>query len=220
MSPTLFLTQLLPLLVFIVVDSFVTDVRVSILCAVLFAVGQLAVTWARTRRVDWFVVLDVALIGALGGVSIALDDEFFFKLKPAIVEAVTVVFMVVLALAPDRLLLGYYGRMVPGMASQPEAVGAMKRMLGWMCGYVLLHAGAVLYTALYSTKEIWAFVSGPGFYVFFLPVLAVLGGRALLARRGARRNPAPAPAPGPAPGPGPSSASTPGAEPAAPPPAV
>jgi hypothetical protein len=182
----MFVTQLLPLLVFIVVDSFVTDVRISIACAVVFAVGQLVVTWARTKQIDWFVLLDVGLIGLLGGISIAFEDDLFFKVKPAIIEGVTIVFMLALVLAPSRFLVGYFGRMMPGMAVDPQALGSMKAMLGLMCGYTALHIGAVLYAAFRLSREAWAFISGPGFYVFFVPVLGVVFFRALRQRRRAR----------------------------------
>ena len=179
----LFVTQLLPLLVFIVVDSFVTDVRISIACAVVFAVGQLAVTWVRSKRIDWFVLLDVALIAGLGGISIAFEDELFFKVKPAIVEAVTLVFMLALIVAPSRFLVGYFRRMMPDMAVDPQALGSLKSMLGLMCLYTALHVGAVLYAAFRLSREAWAFVSGPGFYVFFAPVLAVVFLRSRRERR-------------------------------------
>jgi intracellular septation protein A len=186
MTPTMFLTQLLPLIVFIIVDSFVSDVRISILSAIVFAIGQLVFTWARTHQFDWFVLLDVALIVGFGVVSIVLENDLFFKIKPAVIEAITIVFMLVLILAPDRFLTGYFARMAPEMSFNPEALGAMRTILWWMCGYMLLHIGAVLYTAFYSSKRVWAFVSGPGFYLIFIPIMGVVLGRALLARRRAR----------------------------------
>jgi intracellular septation protein A len=188
MSPLLFLTQLLPLIVFIVVDSLVSDVRISILCAVLFAVGQLAFTYAKTHAVDWFVLVDVALIVGLGVMAIACKNDLFFKIKPAIIEAVTIVFMLVLVLAPDRFVMGYFGRMMPGRVLKPEALAMMKSLLGWMCVYTTLHVGAVLYTALRSSKRVWAWVSGPGFYLLFIPIMAMVLARVLKARR----RPAPA----------------------------
>ena len=171
---TLFLTQLLPLIVFIVVDSLVTDVRLSILSAVLFAIGQLVFTWVRHRRFEWFVLLDVGLIVVLGAISIAFDDELFFKVKPAIVEGVSIVFLVALIVAPGHFLLRYFGRMMPGRVLGPEAVGSLKALLGVVSGCTALHIGLVLYTAFHSSKEVWAFVSGPGFYVLLLPVGVVL----------------------------------------------
>lgn len=186
MKPFFLLTQLLPLIVFIVVDSFVTDVRISILAAVLFALGQLALTWRRSRRVDWFVLLDVGLIATFGAISIALEDELFFRIKPAIIEGVTMVFMLALLAAPPRFLTNYFGRMMPENTLRPEVLKRMKTLLGWMCLWVALHASAVLYTAFFSTRKVWALVSGPGFYVIFIPILVLVLWKFLRARRGLR----------------------------------
>lgn len=185
MKPLLpFLTQLLPLLAFIVVDAFVTDVRISIAVAIAFALGQLAVTWVRSHRFEWFVLLDVALISVLGGLSIAFEDELFFKVKPALVEGVTLVMMVGLMLAPARFLVAYFSRQMPGRELGPEAVGLMKQMLGLMSACTVVHIGLVLYTAVASSKETWAFVSGPGFYLCLLP-LGLFVWRARRSRRSA-----------------------------------
>ena len=181
MSPTILLTQLLPLVVFIVVDALVTDSRLSILCAVVFALGQLAYTWMKSRRFDWFVVVDVGLIVALGGMAIGFENDKFFKVKPAIIEGVSVVLLLALILAPDRFLRGYLGRTLPTL--RPEALGVMKSMLMWMTGYMVLHVAAVLYTAFRASRQTWAWVSGPGFYLIFIPILALV----LAKRHGARR---------------------------------
>lgn len=181
----LLMIQLLPLIVFIIVDAFVEDVRISIGCAVLFAIGQLAFTWVVTHRFEWLVLVDVGLIAGLGAVSIAFDNELFFKVKPAIVEGLIVVLFVVLLVAPSRFLLRYVGRMMPGRVLRPEAVGAMKVMLGVICAATAVHIGAVLYTAFQSSRETWALVSGPGFYICVLPAGLVA---ALVMRKRAKRS--------------------------------
>jgi intracellular septation protein A len=183
MSPAILLTQLLPLLVFLVVDAFVPDVRISILCAVVFAVGQLAVTWRRNRKVDWFVLLDVALIGALGGISILSHDELLFRLKPAILEGVAVVFLLVLLVAPEGFLQGYLGRVMPAGSLHPEALGRLRRLLGWMTLLVFLHLVAVVVCAFAASRRVWALVSGPGFYLLFAPFLVAALVRFLRSRR-------------------------------------
>jgi intracellular septation protein A len=183
MNPTVFLTQLLPLVVFIVVDALVTDVRWSIGCAVVFALGQLVVTWIRQRRLDWFVLVDVGLIVGLGGIAIVFDNDLFFKVKPAIIEGLSIVVVVALVLAPDRFLLGYFGRMMPTL--RPEAIGVMKSMLVWMAVFTALHVAAVVYTAFRASKQTWAWVSGPGFYLLFIPIVVFV----LVKRRAARRRP-------------------------------
>jgi intracellular septation protein A len=184
MSPMMLLGQMLPLVVFIIVDALFNNIKASIISAIAFAVGQLFFFYRKTGQFDWFVLLDVGLIVGLGVVSIILKNDIFFKVKPAVIEAATIVFFLVLVLMPDRYLLGYFGRMMPaGMVLKPAAIGAMKTMLLWMCGYVFIHIGAVLYTAFYSSRKMWAFISGPGFYLLFIPVMAGLLVKNLRMRR-------------------------------------
>ena len=166
----LFAAQLLPLLVFIVVDSLVTDVRISIAAAIVFAAGQMGFIYALKRRIEWLVLVDVGLIAALGGVSIAFDNDLFFKVKPAIIEGLAVLLFAGLLLAPRRFLKRYFERMMPQAELPDQALERMRPMLGLMLVCTVIHIGAVLYTAWYSSREVWAFVSGPGFYLSFLPL--------------------------------------------------
>lgn len=164
--------QLLPLLVFIIVDSIYNNIRVSIISAIIFAAGQLSFYYIKTGKFDWFVLVDVALIAALGTISIISKNEMFFKVKPAIIEGATVVFMLVMVFLPDNILLNYFGRMLPkGVALNPAAVSLMKTMLLWMCAYIAVHIGAILYTAFFCSRRMWAIVSGPGFYLLFIPIM-------------------------------------------------
>ncbi len=166
------LAQMFPLIVFIIVDSFCNDIKISIISAIVFAAGQLLFFYLKTGAFDWFVLLDVGLIAGLGSISIVFKNEMFFKVKPAIIEAATIIFMLVLIFSPDKFLLDYFGRMMPkGMSINPAAIGALKNMLLIMSGYVVVHIGAVLYTAKFSSRKMWAFVSGPGFYFLFIPVM-------------------------------------------------
>lgn len=183
MSPAILLTQLLPLLVFLVVDAFVEDVRISILCAVVIAVGQLVLTWRRDRRVDWFVFLDVGLIAGLGAVSILSDDELLFRLKPAILEGVAVVFLLVLLGAPVGFLRGYLGRVMPAQALTPEALARLRRLMAFMTLLVLSHLVVVVVCAFHASRRTWALVSGPGFYLLFTPFLIAALLRFLRNRR-------------------------------------
>ncbi|MCX7727249.1 MAG: septation protein IspZ, partial [Chitinispirillaceae bacterium] len=164
-----------PLIVFIIVDSVFNNVKVSIISSVLFAAGQLMFFYFKTGNFDWFVLLDVALIIGLGLISIILKNEIFFKVKPAIIEAAAIIFFVVLIVLPDSFLAGYFGRMMPkGMVLRPEGIHIMKNMLIWTCVYISLHIAAVLYTAFYSSRRMWAFVSGPGFYLLFIPLIPII----------------------------------------------
>ena len=189
MTPIQIAAQMLPLIVFIIVDSLFNIVWLSIVSAVVFAVGQLVFFYGKTGRFDWFVLLDVGLIVALGSIAIIFKNDLFFKIKPAIIEAAVIIFLFVLIFSSDRFLLDYFGRMMPkGMVFNPAAIRIMKAMLLWLCGYTLLHIGAVLYTAFYTSRKTWAFVAGPGFYLFFIPVMVVLLVKRFRNRRQSRAN--------------------------------
>lgn len=178
------LAQILPLLVFIVVDSIWNDVKISIVSAIVFAAVQLFYFYYKTDQFDWFVLIDMALIVGLGSVSIIFKNEMFFKIKPAIIEGAMVIFILVLLFLPDRFLLNYFGRMMPkGMVLNPAMIGSMKFMLLLTCGYILLHIGAIVYTAYFSSRRVWAIVSGPGFYLLFIPVMIFILVKRIRMRR-------------------------------------
>ena len=167
----LFAAQILPLIVFIVLDSFVEDVRISIVAAIIFAACQMGFIYFLNRRIEWLVLVDVGLIAALGGVSIAFDNDLFFKVKPAIIEGLAVLLFAGLLLAPRPFLKRYFERMMPQAELPEQALDRMRPMLGLMIVCTIGHIGAVLYTAWYSSREVWAFVSGPGFYLSLLPLV-------------------------------------------------
>jgi len=186
MPVRLLLLQLLPILVFLVVDALVQDPLWAIGAALLFVVFQTALTFARQRRLDPFILVDALLIGGLGAVSLLSKDELFFKLKPAIIEGVMVPFFLVLALGGDRLLSGYLGRYAVGMTLNPQAMPMLRRMLLGMTALILLHAVVVVYAALRLSRQSWAWISGPGFYLLLLPVVGWALWRRLALRRAAR----------------------------------
>jgi intracellular septation protein A len=100
--------QLLPLLVFIIVDSICNNIRVSIISAIIFAAGQLSFYYFKTGKIDWFVLVDVVLIAALGTISIISKNEMFFKVKPSKIEGATL-FLCWYGYLPDIFLLNYFG---------------------------------------------------------------------------------------------------------------
>ncbi|HHJ52064.1 MAG TPA: hypothetical protein ENJ89_02610, partial [Caldithrix abyssi] len=79
----------IPLFVFIIADEF-WGTEVSLVVAVAVGLIYFFYYWLRHRRIEKMILLDTALIVLLGGISIALHNALFFKLKPALVEAILV----------------------------------------------------------------------------------------------------------------------------------
>jgi intracellular septation protein A len=197
--------QIVPILVFLVVDALVQDPLWAIGAALAFVVLQAVVTRARGRPFDKFLLLDLGLIGGLGAISLITRNELFFKLKPALLEGVMVPYLVFLAAAREQTLLSYFARYSLGQSSfNPAALPMMRRLLGAMAVLVALHAGLTVLAALRFSKRAWGLISGPGFYVLLIPLLGyvlLLRWHNLARARAAAAAPPPEELPPPRPGP-------------------
>ena len=160
------LPGLLPIFVFILVDEL-WSTEAGVVVAVVFGVGQLGYVFIREKRFERFVFYDTALLVALGGISIALNDEIFFKLKPALINLIFCAILGFSAFSSRNLLMIYSQRYMGDMKMPAGAEKAMQqtmKMLFWMMlAYTLL----IVYSAFYMSKEAWAFISGGLLYILF-----------------------------------------------------
>jgi hypothetical protein len=182
------LLQVVPILVFLVVDALVQSPEWAIAAALAFVAFQALVNLVRRRPFDRFLLLDLALIGGMGAASLITRSEVFFKLKPAVLEGVMVPFLAFLALAPERILAAWFARysLAPGAGPAPAALPTLRRLLGLMALLILAHAGLTVWAALAWSRASWAAVSGPGFYAILVPVAGYVLHLRLRARRLAR----------------------------------
>jgi len=96
-------TEYGPLILFLIaylLDDLMTATKV-VVGATLVAV---ALSFLLTRKLPWMPIITAAIVAVFGGLTIALDDEIFIKMKPTIVQ---LLFAAVLlgALALGRLPL-------------------------------------------------------------------------------------------------------------------
>lgn len=175
-------SQLIPIIVFLVVDMLWQDSFWAIVAALVYIIGQAIVYYYREGKFDPLMLVDLLLISALGGASLLTKNQLFFLLKPAILEAVMVPYLLFLGLAREEIIQRYFSRMMPH-AQKPvwplAALNMIRRMLIIMSLLVLLHAGLIVFAAYRLTHGQWGLISGPGFYFIFVPLL----GWALWQRR-------------------------------------
>lgn len=171
MNRTTLLKQLLPglipLLVFVVVDE-IWGTRVGLIIALVVGLAELLFTLIREKRLDKFILLDTALLVVLGGVAIVLDNDIFFKIKPAIIEAIMCAIIGLSAFTKIDLIGGMTKRYTKGVEINDAMQMKMKRMLRSLFWIFLAHTLLILFSAFSLSKEIWAFVSGVMFYLIFL----------------------------------------------------
>ncbi len=160
------LPGLLPIFVFILVDEF-WSTEAGLIVAVVFGVGQLAYVFMRERRFDRFVFFDTALLVALGGISIMLKDDIFFKLKPALINLIFCAVLGFSAFSSKNLLMIYTQRYMGDMKMPAGAEKAMQKTMKILFWMMLAYTFLIVYSSFYMSKEAWAFISGGLLYILF-----------------------------------------------------
>jgi isopentenyldiphosphate isomerase len=197
MNPAALLRSLvpafLPLLAFVLAEAFFGE-TVGLVVGLACGLGEFAWVLAREKRADPFIAADTALLALAGGLSLALGNALFFKLKPAVVEFVLGAALGLLLVLPSTFLEGYFGRVLRGTSIPPGAVPALRRSVGLMIVLLLIHAGLTAWAAVALSDAAWGFVSGGLFYILFgLAFLAQwIAARLQGGRLAARRGPGPA----------------------------
>lgn len=166
------LPGLLPLFVFIAADE-IWGTIIGLYVAVGVGVVEMIVMWFVQHRFDKFILFDTLLIVAMGAVSIILDNDVFFKLKPGIIGVVLSLFLGVSAFSGKNLLLKMSGRYLKGISFTPEQQKQMQASMQIMFWIFLAHTILVFVSAMYMSKEAWVFISGGLFYILFGIILLI-----------------------------------------------
>lgn len=159
-----FTVGFIPILAFIVADQFFGP-QIGLIVAVIVGISELAYYLIRYRRIETFVLFDTGLIVVLGGISMLLHDDIFFKLKPALIELIVVILFGVHAFSSKPVLLLMGKRYMKDMEINPEQAQMMKRMSFILFWLLLFHTALIIYSAYFWSREVWAFISGGLFYI-------------------------------------------------------
>ncbi|HSQ34508.1 MAG TPA: septation protein IspZ, partial [Candidatus Binatia bacterium] len=169
----------LPLVVFIAADAF-WGTRVGLLVAVATGLIELLVSYVRKKTWDRFVLLDTLLIVAMGGISLLLDNDIFFKLKPAIIELIFCLVLGISAYSPVNILLAMSRRYFKGINIREEQERAMRRGMKALLFIMLGHTILIVYAAFALSLRAWGFISGGLFYILFAIYFLAAWGRGKL----------------------------------------
>jgi isopentenyldiphosphate isomerase/intracellular septation protein A len=167
------LPGLLPLVIFVGADAVFGE-TIGLYVGIGTGIVEFFYTLIKDKRADPFVAADTLLLAATGALSLVLNNDIFFKLKPAIIELVLVLAMGAMLVLPDSVLKGYIGRQLRGMTIPDSALPSMKKGLGLMLALIVLHAALTFYAAFALSTAAWGFVSGGLLYILF--AVYALGG--------------------------------------------
>ena len=167
------LPGLLPLLVFILADE-IWGTQVGLYVALASGLGELVFYYIRDKKIDRFILLDTGLLVILGAVSIVLENDLFFKIKPALIELILLVIIAFSLWGPRNLILAMSQRYMGDIQLNSGQERAMRINMIAMFWITAVHILLVLYSAKYMSKEAWAFISGGLFYIFFFAYFVTL----------------------------------------------
>lgn len=156
----------IPLFVFIAIDE-IWGTRAGLVAALVIGLAEMVWIWTRERRFDRFVLFDTALLMALGSVSIVLDNDIFFKLKPGLVELILCAVLAVSSFSKVNVIGLMTQRYMKDMELNEQQTNQFRKMMQRMFFLFLAHTLLVFYSAFYWSSEAWAFVSGGLFYILF-----------------------------------------------------
>ncbi len=160
------LPGLLPLFVFIVIDE-IWGTRVGLVAALIIGVVELIWIGIRDKRFDSFVFFDTVLLLLLGGVSIVLDNDIFFKLKPGLVELILCAILAFSAFSKVNIVALMSKRYMGDVVMNAGQVSKMRSMMQLLFFVFLFHTILVFFSAFYMSDRAWAFISGGLFYILF-----------------------------------------------------
>lgn len=162
----------IPLFVFIIADE-VWGMKVGLIVALVTGIGEMAVTWIKEKRLDRFVLLDTVLLVALSGISILLENDLFFKLKPALIELILVAILGVSAFSSFDIVGSMTQKYMKGIEMTAQQGKMFRKNLRNLFFIVLAHTLLVIYSAFYMSNGAWAFISGGLFYILFAVYFAI-----------------------------------------------
>lgn len=160
------LPGLIPLFVFIVADE-IWGMKVGLVVALLIGVGEMMFTWIREKRLDRFILLDTALLVALSGISYLLENDLFFKLKPALLELILAAILGVSAFSSLNIVGSMTRKYMKGIEMNAVQEIMFRKNIRNLFFIILGHTALVIYSAFYMSNGAWAFISGGLFYILF-----------------------------------------------------
>jgi len=159
----------IPLFVFIAIDE-IWGTRAGLIAALIIGVAELVWIWIQEKRFDKFVLFDTGLLVVLGSVSLLLNNDIFFKLKPGLVELILCAVLAVSAFSKLNIIGLMTQRYMKDMELNEQQMAQFRKTMQLMFFVFLFHTGLVFYAAFYMSDAAWAFISGGLFYILFAVV--------------------------------------------------
>jgi len=156
------LLPMLPLIIFIVVET-IYGTKIGLIAALILGFFELIFTFIKYKKIDKFILLDISLLTILGGISILLDNEIFFLMKPAIFELIFAIILGISAFSDKNILMLMMKRYIKNQNQLMKI--QMKIMSKYLFYIFIIHSILIVISALFFSHGVWVFVSTTLLYI-------------------------------------------------------
>jgi isopentenyldiphosphate isomerase/intracellular septation protein A len=160
------LPGLIPLLIFILADE-IWGTMVGLYVALGVGIAEFLFYYIKDKIIDRFILLDTLLLIMLGAISIVFENDLFFKIKPALIEAILLSVIAFSLWGPRNILMAMSVRYIGDIHMDPVQEKSMRNNMMAVFWITVIHIVLVLFSAFYLSKEAWFFISGGLYYIFF-----------------------------------------------------
>ena len=154
----------LPIIVFIVVDEIWGTVY-GLITAIVIGIIELIYGYVKERRIERFILFDVGLIVALGVVSIALDNDLFFKLKPGIISLMMTGLIGFSTFSKHNLMLQMTQRYMKSVEMNTYHLWMMQQSMKRIFWLLLIYSLATTASSFIKDDTLWKFLGSAGLFV-------------------------------------------------------
>jgi intracellular septation protein len=161
----LFFGGILPVIAFTVIEEKY-GVIAGLIAGMIFGGGEIAYELIRYRKVATMTWIGNGLLLVLGGISLVSSEGLWFKLQPALMEALFALAMWGSCLAKKPLLVFLAEKQGQQF---PEAIKSKMMGVTLRTGlFFAIHTGLAIWAALEWSTTNWALLKGVGLTVSFI----------------------------------------------------
>ncbi len=171
MNASTLLFGVLPLIVFVVMDSF-AGLKSGVIAAIVLALAEAVFTLVVYKTIDEITVGSTLLVLVFGLLSYFTKKPIYIKLQPVFLGVVFGLILLVMQFLEKPLLvilMDKYQLMLPDdmqtMVSMPAFRSMLTKVSGILGWGFLVHAALVAFAALRMGNWAWLIIRGVGLYV-------------------------------------------------------
>lgn len=161
-----FLPGFIPIILFVIADS-IWGIKTGLIIAVIFGALQFAYVLLKHKKAEYFILADTLLLIVLGIVSLLLNNDSYFKLKPAMIESIFAVLLGISVYSKHNIMMQMSKKYFKDIQLTEGQAKEFRRNLTVTFYLFILHIVLVVYSAYFMSEQAWAFVSSVLLYILF-----------------------------------------------------